>query len=222
MSKVGDGKIGFWAVVAIGVGGMVGGGIFAVLGLAVQMAHGGTPVAFALSEAARSFFGQTGFDLIAVAAMLSTASAINATFYGSARLSYCTAVDGQLLSELERKVWGQRIEGLLITAALTLVVANLFDLTSISTLGSAGFLLIFAAVNFGNARCATETKSRAWISIVGAVACVAALGALVWQTATTAPAKLWVLAAMIAIAVAVEGTYRLVRGARGPSGGSHP
>ena len=36
-------------VVAIGVGGMVGGGIFAVLGLAVQMAHGGTPVAFALA-----------------------------------------------------------------------------------------------------------------------------------------------------------------------------
>jgi len=49
MSKAGDGKIGFWPVVAIGVGGMVGGGIFAVLGLAVQLAHGGTPVAFALA-----------------------------------------------------------------------------------------------------------------------------------------------------------------------------
>ncbi len=49
MSKSGDGKIGLWAVVAIGVGGMVGGGIFAVLGLAVQLAHGGTPVAFALA-----------------------------------------------------------------------------------------------------------------------------------------------------------------------------
>ncbi len=49
MSKAGEGKIGFWAVVAIGVGGMVGGGIFAVLGLAVQLAHGGTPVAFALA-----------------------------------------------------------------------------------------------------------------------------------------------------------------------------
>ena len=30
--------MGFWAVVAIGIGGMVGGGIFAVLGLAVQLA----------------------------------------------------------------------------------------------------------------------------------------------------------------------------------------
>ena len=49
MNKTGDGKIGLWAVISIGVGGMVGGGIFAVLGLAVQMAHGGTPVAFALA-----------------------------------------------------------------------------------------------------------------------------------------------------------------------------
>ncbi|NYI40254.1 hypothetical protein [Demequina lutea] len=45
----GDGKIGLWPVVAIGVGGMVGGGIFAVLGLAVQLAHGGTPLAFAIA-----------------------------------------------------------------------------------------------------------------------------------------------------------------------------
>ena len=51
MSQTGDGKIGLWAVVAIGVGGMVGGGIFAVLGLAVQLAHGGTPVAFAVAGA---------------------------------------------------------------------------------------------------------------------------------------------------------------------------
>jgi amino acid transporter len=49
LSKQNDGKLGLWAVVAIGVGGMVGGGIFAVLGLAVQLAHGGTPVAFALA-----------------------------------------------------------------------------------------------------------------------------------------------------------------------------
>lgn len=39
-------RIGLWSVVAIGVGGMVGGGIFAVLGLSVQIAHGGAPIAF--------------------------------------------------------------------------------------------------------------------------------------------------------------------------------
>ena len=111
----------------------------------------------------------------------------------------------------ERKVWGEPIEGLLITAGLTLFVANAFDLTSISTLGSAGFLLIFAAVNIANVRHASYTKSRGWISATGALACLAALGALVWQTARTRPMKLWVLAAMVALSVIIEGIYRLTK-----------
>lgn len=164
---------------------------------------------YALAEAARPFLGQTGFTLIAVAAMLSTASAINATIYGSARLSYCIARDGELPAIIERKVWGKPVEGVLITAGLTLFVANIFDLTSISTLGSAGFLLIFTAVNTANVRKASHTKSHGWISAAGVVACLAALGALVWQTAQTGPAKLWVLAAMVVMAVIIEGIYRL-------------
>jgi len=45
--------------------------------------------------------------------------------------------------------------------------------------------------------------------VAGAVACVAAVGALVWQTAQTRPFGLVVLAAMIALAVTIEGGYRL-------------
>ena len=41
-----DKKIGLIDAIAIGIGGMVGGGIFAVLGLAVSLAKGGTPLAF--------------------------------------------------------------------------------------------------------------------------------------------------------------------------------
>jgi amino acid transporter len=39
-------KISLRDAISIGIGGMVGGGIFAVLGLAVSIAHGGTPIAF--------------------------------------------------------------------------------------------------------------------------------------------------------------------------------
>ncbi len=108
-------------------------------------------------------------------------------------------------------MWGEPLEGLLITAGLTLFVANAFDLTSISTLGSAGFLLIFAAVNTANAFQAPQTNSRGWISAAGAAACLAALGALVWQTARTGPGKLWVLAALVALALMIEGGYRIAK-----------
>lgn len=44
-------KIGLREAMSIGIGGMVGGGIFAVLGLAVTLAKGGTPIAFLFAGA---------------------------------------------------------------------------------------------------------------------------------------------------------------------------
>ncbi len=171
--------MGFWSVVAVGIGGMVGGGIFAVLGLSVQLAQGGAPLAFAiagtvaleyaLAAAAKPFMGQAGFSLIAIAALLSTASALNATLYGTSRLSFIIAKSGELPSALEKKIWNQPVEGLLITSGLTLIVANVFDLSGISTMGSSGFLIIFAAVNFANVRLYKRTNSYRWISFLGIV-----------------------------------------------------
>ena len=42
-------KIGLLSAISIGVGGMVGGGIFAVLGLAVSLAKGSTPISFLIA-----------------------------------------------------------------------------------------------------------------------------------------------------------------------------
>lgn len=166
---------------------------------------------YALAEAARPFLGQFGFTLIAIAALFSTASAINATFYGSSRLSYTIAKDGELPEGLEKNVWNEPIEGLLITSGATLLIANLFNLSSISTMGSAGFLIIFAAVNAANIRLSKDTKSKAWISAVGMIACLLALGALFWQTAKTNPMRILVLGIMLAIAFGIEAAYRYVK-----------
>lgn len=163
---------------------------------------------YALAEAARPFLGHAGFLLIAVAAMLSTASAINATLYGSARLSYVIAKQGELPEMLEKKIWNKPIEGLLITSGVTLLVANLVDLSSISTMGSVGFLLIFAAVNGANVKLAGKTGSRAWISLLGIVLCAGALVSLLWQTTARSPHKLWIPFAMVAIAFVIEASFR--------------
>jgi len=164
---------------------------------------------YALAEAARPFLGQTGFLLIAVAAMLSTASAINATLYGTARLSYVIAKDGELPSALERKVWNEPIEGLLITAGLTLLVANSADLSNMSTMGSAGFLLIFAAVNGANAKLAGETRSKRWISLTGLALCLGALASLLWQTAVRSLHQLWIPFGMIVVSFLIEAAFRI-------------
>jgi len=164
---------------------------------------------YALAEAARPFLGQAGFLLIAVAAMLSTASAINATLYGTARLSYIIAKDGELPRELERKVWNEPIEGLLITAAATLFIANLVDLSNMSIMGSIGFLLIFAAVNAANVKLAAATGGKRWLSLLGVGLCLSALASLLWQSAERSPGQLWIPVAMIGAAFLIEAGFRL-------------
>lgn len=166
---------------------------------------------YALAEAAKPSMGNAGFKLIAIAAMLSTASAINATLYGAARLSYVVAKEGELPQALEKKIWKEPIEGLLITSAIALVTANLLNLSSISTIGSAGFLLIFASVNGANALMHRETSSNRYISIVGVLVCLSAFFALIWQTVVTKASNLWFLVLMIVISFGIEYIYRSIR-----------
>ena len=165
---------------------------------------------FALAEAARPSLGQLGFTIVGIAAVLATLSAINSTLYGSARLSYSVASEGELPAWLEKKFWNQPV-GLLIIAGLALGLANLGDLSSISTMGSAGFLLIFAMVNLANFTKSKEVDSNRLIAGGGVLACLLALVALIAHTLADAPARILVLAGMILIAFVIEETYRVFR-----------
>jgi len=167
---------------------------------------------YALAEAARPFLGSLGFTLIAIAALLSTGSAINATLYGTARITYVIAKEGELPEGLERTAWNRPIEGLLITSGLTLLVANLFDLSRISTMGSSSFLLIFAAINASNARLSSITGAKRGVSILGAIICIGALAILIGQTAMTSPKELWLLVAMVGAAFLIETVYQKATG----------
>ena len=159
---------------------------------------------FALAAATRPFLGAFGFVMIGVAAAVSTASAINSTLYGAAKFTYAIAQAGELPREFERNVWNKPVVGLLATGAGTLVLVNVANLDSISTMGSTAFLLIFAAVNYANYRLRAETGSSGPLAILGMVLCLVALGAVFYYTITTAPLKILVLVGMLALAFGVE------------------
>ena len=163
---------------------------------------------YALAEAAKPFLGNFGFTLIAIAALFSTGSAINATLYGAGRISYVTAKDGELPKQLGKKIWNKPIEGLLITAGLTLLIANLFDLTSIAIMGSSGFLIIFAVVNASNFRLSKKTNSNKFISLLAIILCLSALLTLIVHTIMNEPLKILVLVVMVSIAFLTEFLYK--------------
>ena len=170
---------------------------------------------YALAEAAKPFLGETGFTLIAVAALLSTFSAINATLYGASRLCYTIAKEGELPVQLERQMWGAPAEGLVVTAVLALILANVADLSAISTLGSAGFLSVFAVVNAANFRDEEDWGAGRVLSALGVLTCSAAFVTMVWQSVGDNPSTAWVLAALFGGAGILEVVYRTV-GTKGP------
>ncbi len=163
---------------------------------------------FALAEAARPSLGQLGFTLVGITAVLATLSAINSTLYGSARLSYSIATEGELPKSLEDKVWNQPV-GLLITAGAAIALSNLADLSSISMMASASFLIIFALVNLANLVQWKEAKSNRLIALCGVLLCVAAFLSLMGHVIQNNPSQLWVLVGLIGLSGGLEGAYFL-------------
>lgn len=88
------------------------------------------------------------------------------------------AKDGELPQGFTRKVWSRNSEGLFITAALVNVFVMLFDLGPIAMMGSAAFLIVYAAVSFGHLRIHSETGARPaiiWASLITLLAMFALL-----------------------------------------------
>jgi amino acid transporter len=167
---------------------------------------------YALAEAARPFLGEFGFRLIAIAALFSTASAINATLFGSANVCYMIARDGELPADLSRTEWKGATNGLVLTAALVIVVMLAFDLSGIAMMGSAAFLLVYAAVNAGHLRVLEQTGANAvvvWLSIITCLVMFAILGVYTWQQE---PAAIVALVLIAAGSFAAEWIYRRVTG----------
>lgn len=135
---------------------------------------------YVLSEAAKPLVGQVGFTIITIAALISTFSAINATLYGGSRVSFELAEDDELPHHLTSMLWNKPI-GLLISAILTLLIANLLNLESISTAGSAGFLLIFAIVNYVAFKYSNQINSKKFVHLIGFVLGITAFIILLFQ-----------------------------------------
>jgi amino acid transporter len=169
-----------------------------------------------LSVAADDIMGRAGYIAIVVAALLATSSAINATFYGTGRLAYTIARSGELPKSMERMIRGLPLEGTLVTASIALVIANFVPLEAIATMGSAGFLLLFLAVNIAAVRLARDTGGRVWISALAALSTAVALMVLCIEVDENPATRnhLWILLGMILASFAIELVYRGITGRR--------
>jgi amino acid transporter len=163
---------------------------------------------FALAEAARPALGQIGFRVMAIAALFSTASAINATLYGGANVSYVIARRGSLPSIFQRRIWRQSRGGLMLTASLVALLAVLFDLEGIAMMGSAAFLIVYGGVNVAHLRLLDETGAAAWPVWIGLIGCGLVFVVLCMYIVSERRAAALGLVLLIAVSFGVTLIYR--------------
>jgi hypothetical protein len=145
--------------------------------------------------------------MIGIAAMLSTASAINATLYGSARLTYTIAKSRSCLPEWERRIWNEPLEGSFIT--------RFYDRAREPA--GPGEHLHDGERRISHRLCRrergrgqdSERESSGWVSIVAAVVCAGALAALISRSS---PAGDSFLAAMILLSFGIEAAFSWASG----------
>jgi amino acid transporter len=159
---------------------------------------------YALAAAAKPFLGNIGFSVMAVAALFSTASAINATLYGGANVSYVLAKNRQLPPQFNRKTWHGSREGLFITAALVLIFANFFQLGGIAMLGSAVFLIIYGSVNVAHLKLRKETGGNKYVILVSILLTVSTLVLLIYYLSQNSLATLITLIIVVCLCFLAE------------------
>ncbi len=162
----------------------------------------------ALAAAAKPFLGQFGFLLISVGALFSISSAINATLYGGANISYSLAKDGELPEVFERKIWFKSHEGLYITSGLSLVFALLLNIDGVASITSTIFTIIYIFVLISHIRLSDEMGGNKYVLTFNLIILLAIFILLIYYQWQTNKTVLWVTIAVMAGSLGFEAIYR--------------
>jgi amino acid transporter len=162
-----------------------------------------------LSEAGLAAMGHVGFVVIGIAALLATASGVNATMYGDANLAFMVAKAGELPSDFTRGVWRGGTVGMLVAAALTALFVVFFPLSAVGSMASLAFLIVYGTVSAGHLRVHRDTGAKPWLLVVAVVLNAALFALLLGYTIHTGPASTWItLLAVLVLSFVFEIVYR--------------
>lgn len=168
---------------------------------------------YALAEAARPVFGTAGFSIVAIAALVSTASSINANLYAVTNVTYQLAKEGELPTAFGQPM-GRSREGLLISAGLIILLGHTFDLSEIAAVGSITVLIVHLMVHVGHLRLLRETGASAILVVTAIVLTFAAIVFASAYALQTLPHVLWLVAGGLASATVMETVIHRLTGRR--------
>ena len=163
-----------------------------------------------LPIAARSIFGEAGYKLLLVCAVLSTVTCLNGGLFGVTSITFTLATHGQLPARFEKEI-GASTRGLTISALLALILINFLSLTTVASIGSATSLLVYSLVNFGALRLVGGRGMKRVTIVMSVVACLVAIAVWFVYTLEHAPHSLSIFAAFLVLAFISEGLIQRAR-----------
>jgi amino acid transporter len=188
-------------------------GVFGTLTVDEVIASGGT----VLAVAAEPVLGRVGYWLMSVTALFSTTGATNAGLYPAAGLCEAMAKIGQFPPVLGRRFGGRAPAGLLVTAAVAIVLAVGFDLSSIASIGSAIALLVFTLITAAHFRVRGETGANTLVLSVAITSTVVVLLTFALTTLVDEPATAAALGVIVLLSVALDVGWKRIREGRIPA-----
>jgi L-asparagine transporter-like permease len=147
--------------------------------------------------------------MISIAAIFATTGATKSQLYASIGATYAMAKDGHLppVFALKRRRRGGT-QGLVISSLLIILLAVLFDVSAIASIGSAVALAVFVLITIAHLRMTNETKASRPVLYLTLIATSLAVLLFAWYTLLTAPETFAVLVGTIILAWVVEAIWR--------------
>lgn len=168
----------------------------------------------AVAEAAQPLLGRAGFVLVSVAALLATASAINATIFSAMKIAESMGEGGGLPPVFAHRVLRQGTAGMLWTAGAVLLATNLLPLGALASVASATFLICYLAVFVAAWRQRREAQAAALPLALGFVSMLVVLGAFLLSLVQSQPIALALVAGAVLLAGGLAWTRRDAGGRR--------
>jgi amino acid transporter len=148
--------------------------------------HKETALAFASSQIFHNtLLRSASVVLVSIAALFSTASAINATLFGTSRLTYRIASDDEMPDLFSfRNSDGIPTHSIAVVGGLTAIFTALGSLEEVTTFASVAFICIFGVVNL---ICLKDTEAREHggipaLGLIGSITALALLFIHLYQT----------------------------------------
>jgi len=164
---------------------------------------------YALAVAAKPMFGELGFKLISITALLATASAINATLYAVSDIGYTMAKEGNLPKVYEYHVYNSN-EGLIVSSLLVVPIILFFNLSQITTVAAIVMLIVQGTTHIAHLNLIEHTKAKKSIIITAIFAMFGIAAITLYSTYEKMPEIAYYLIATFAFAFSVEFLLRYI------------